>query len=149
MGPSRYWSATRRSPAHSSSGSIAHMNRLTKTSRASHGAATGNRALTPSQQGVLFMSKFVFATVVAGTLFALPQVAAAKAPPPKISKASAQAKALKLAPGKIISSEYEYEGKGWRWSFDIQQKGHVQEIGIDGRTGRVVENKSEGKKDRD
>ena len=38
---------------------------------------------------------------------------------------------------------------GWRWSFDIQQKGHVQEIGIDGSTGKVVENKSEGKVDHD
>jgi uncharacterized membrane protein YkoI len=74
---------------------------------------------------------------------------AARAPTPKISKASAQALALKLAPGKIISSEYEYEGSGWRYSFDIQQKGHVQEIGIDGQTGKVVENKSEGKVDHD
>ncbi len=37
----------------------------------------------------------------------------------------------------------------WRYSFDIQQRGNVQEIGIDGRTGRVVENKSEGKVDHD
>lgn len=74
---------------------------------------------------------------------------AAKAPTPRISKARAEAMALKLAPGKIISSEYEYEGKGWRYSFDIQQPGHVQEIGIDGRTGKVVENKSEGKVDHD
>ena len=74
---------------------------------------------------------------------------AAKAPTPKIPMAKARAMALKLAPGKIISSEYEYEGGGWRYSFDIQQTGHVQEIGIDGRTGKVVENKSEGKVDRD
>jgi uncharacterized membrane protein YkoI len=74
---------------------------------------------------------------------------AAKAPAPKISKARAEALALKLAPGKIISSEYENEAGGWRWSFDIQQKGHVQEIGVDGLTGRVVENKSEGKVDHD
>lgn len=74
---------------------------------------------------------------------------AANAPAPKISKARAQALALKLAPGKIISSEYENEGGGWRYSFDIQQSGHVQEIGIDGQTGKVVENKSEGKVDHD
>jgi uncharacterized membrane protein YkoI len=73
----------------------------------------------------------------------------ASAPAPKVSKARAEAIALKLAPGKIISSEYENEGGGWRWSFDIQQRGHVQEIGIDGRTGKVVENKSEGKVDHD
>ena len=74
---------------------------------------------------------------------------AAKPPTPKISMAHARAMALKLAPGKIISSEYENEGGGWRYSFDIQQKGHVQEIGIDGRTGKIVENKSEGKVDHD
>jgi uncharacterized membrane protein YkoI len=74
---------------------------------------------------------------------------AAAAPTPKISKARAEAMALKLAPGKITDAEYEYEGHGWRWSFDIQQKGHIQEIGIDGATGKVVENKSEGKVDHD
>jgi len=68
---------------------------------------------------------------------------------PRISKATAQAKALRLAPGRIISGEYEREGRGWRWSFDIQQKGHVQEIGIDAVTGAVVENKSEGTVDHD
>lgn len=76
-------------------------------------------------------------------------IAAAKAPTPRISMAMAKAMALKLAPGKLISSEYEKEGGIWRYSFDIQQRGNVQEIGIDGRTGKVVENKSEGKKDKD
>jgi uncharacterized membrane protein YkoI len=74
---------------------------------------------------------------------------ASSGPAPKITKSRAEAMALKLAPGKIISSEYENESGGWRWSFDIQQKGHVQEIGIDGRTGKVVENKSEDKVDHD
>jgi uncharacterized membrane protein YkoI len=74
---------------------------------------------------------------------------APKAPKPKISMQQARTMALKLAPGKIISSEYENEGGGWRYSFDIQQRGNVQEIGIDGRTGRIVENKSEGKVDHD
>jgi uncharacterized membrane protein YkoI len=76
-------------------------------------------------------------------------IAATKAPTPRISMAAAKTMALKLAPGKIISSEYEKEGGGWRYSFDIQQRGHVQEIGIDGQTGKVVENKSEGKVDHD
>jgi uncharacterized membrane protein YkoI len=73
----------------------------------------------------------------------------AKPPSPRISMAQARAMALKLAPGKVISSEYEKEGGIWRYSFDIQQRGNVQEIGIDGRTGRVVENKSEGRVDHD
>ena len=86
----------------------------------------------------------LFAALVIAT-----SAAAAAGPKPKISLASARAMALKLAPGKVISSEYEREGGGWRWSFDIQQKGHVQEIGIDGQTGKIVENKSEGKVDHD
>ena len=73
----------------------------------------------------------------------------AKAPRPKLSLAQARSIALRAAPGRVISSEYEHEGSGWRYSFDIQQKGHVQEIGIDGQTGRIVENKSEGRVDHD
>jgi uncharacterized membrane protein YkoI len=71
------------------------------------------------------------------------------APKPKISMAQARKVALRLAPGKITKSEYEKEGGGWRYSFDIQQKGHIQEIGLDAMTGKVVENKSEGKTDTD
>jgi uncharacterized membrane protein YkoI len=96
------------------------------------------------------MSKVAIAALIAGGLLAVPAAAASvHAPKPKISMARARAMALKLAPGKVISSEYEKEGGIWRYSFDIQQKGHVQEIGIDGRTGKIVENKSEGKKDKD
>lgn len=83
------------------------------------------------------------------TLLFATAAGASPAPKPVISMAQARAMALKLAPGKIISSEYEKEGGAWRYTFDIQQRGNVQEIGIDGRTGKVVENKSEGKVDRD
>jgi uncharacterized membrane protein YkoI len=75
--------------------------------------------------------------------------AAAPAPKPKISMAQARQIALRLAPGKVAKSEYEKEGGGWRYSFDIQQKGHIQEIGVNAMTGKVVENKSEGKVDHD
>jgi uncharacterized membrane protein YkoI len=95
------------------------------------------------------MRKFIHAFAVISALGMGSAALAAKAPTPKITMAHARATALKLAPGKIISSEYEKEGGGWRYSFDIQQKGHVQEIGIDGFTGKIVENKSEGKVDRD
>ena len=72
-----------------------------------------------------------------------------KAPRPKLSMHEARAIAHKAAPGKIISSEYEKEGGAWRYSFDIQQKNNVQEIGIDPMTGKIIENKSEGKRDVD
>ncbi len=98
------------------------------------------------------MLKVVMASLAGMAAMALlgsPAVAAEKAPKPKISMSQARAAALKLAPGKITDSEYEKEGGGWRYSFDIQQNGHIQEIGIDGQTGKVVENKSEGKVDHD
>jgi uncharacterized membrane protein YkoI len=95
------------------------------------------------------MSKIATTLFVATSLVAVSAAAAVHPPKPRITMAHARAMALKLAPGKLISSEYEKEGGIWRYSFDIQQRGNVQEIGIDGRTGRVVENKSEGKKDRD
>jgi uncharacterized membrane protein YkoI len=95
------------------------------------------------------MSKLSIAALVAGSLVMPSALAATHAPKPRISMAQARAKALKLAPGRVISSEYEKEGGIWRYSFDIQQRGNIQEIGIDGQTGKVVENKSEGKKDKD
>lgn len=95
------------------------------------------------------MRKIIITALAASIIPIAGAAIAAKPPTPKISMAQARATALKLAPGKIISSEYENEGGGWRYSFDIQQKNHVQEIGIDGRTGKVVENKSEGKVDHD
>ena len=91
------------------------------------------------------LSAIASAAILTGTAIAAPP----QPPKPKVSMAQARATALKLAPGKIISSEYENEGRGWRYSFDIQQKGNVQEIGIDGQTGKVVENKSEGPVDHD
>lgn len=94
------------------------------------------------------MRKLIIVCTLAALASVSPAVAA-DGPQPAISMAKARAMALRLAPGRIISSEYEKEGGIWRYSFDIQQKSHVQEIGIDGQTGRVVENKSEGKRDRD
>ncbi|MEO6152355.1 MAG: PepSY domain-containing protein [Croceibacterium sp.] len=91
----------------------------------------------------------ISAMAVAGLAIGGPASAKPHAPKPKLSLSQARAIALRLAPGKVISSEYENEGGGWRYSFDIQQKGNVQEIGIDGQTGKIVENKSEGKVDHD
>ena len=82
---------------------------------------------------------------------ALPFAAQANAAPrARISMAAARASAIALAPGRVISAEYEREGPGWRYSFDIRQANrNIQEIGIDAMTGRVVENKSEGRHDKD
>lgn len=89
---------------------------------------------------------FVLTTVLAPAL----AQAADHSPKPRLSMATARAHALKLAAGKVISEEYEHEGSGWRYSFDIRLKDRtVQEIGIDAMTGKVVENKSEGLHDKD
>lgn len=64
----------------------------------------------------------------------------AHAPKPAITKAQAQAIALRVAPGQVAEAEYEKEGGGWRWSFDIRQNGKIHEIGVDAMTGKIVEN---------
>lgn len=78
----------------------------------------------------------VASLIVAGTAIA----ATPTAPPAKLSMAQARAIAVKLAPGKITKQEYEHEGKGWRYSFDIMQGKRIHEIGVDANTGRIVEN---------
>ena len=71
----------------------------------------------------------------------------AHAPKPQITKAQAERIALSAARGgKVVDSEYEKEGGGWRWSFDISQNGKIHEIGVDGRTGKIVENSWESPK---
>ncbi len=90
------------------------------------------------------------ALVLGGSALAnAPAHTAAHAPHARITMTQARAIALRAAPAKVMSSEYENEGGGWRYSFDIQQHNNVQEIGIDGQTGKIVENKSEGRKDHD
>lgn len=64
----------------------------------------------------------------------------------KVSLKSARQTALKAYPGKIESEELEKEGggSGLRYSFDVRGGGVVHEVGIDARTGAVLENSVEG-----
>jgi len=64
-----------------------------------------------------------------------------------VSIAEARAIALKAHPGKITDEELERErgGTGLRYSFDIKSGDATQEVGVDARTGRVLENAKEGK----
>ncbi len=68
------------------------------------------------------------------------------APEAKINIEQARAIALKAHPGKIINEELEQEkgGSGLRYSFDIQHDKVTQEVGVDAKTGRVLENAPEG-----
>lgn len=64
----------------------------------------------------------------------------------KVGIAEARAIALKAFPGKITDEELEKEsgGSGLRYSFDIKRGTVTQEVGVDARSGRVLENKKEG-----
>jgi uncharacterized membrane protein YkoI len=50
--------------------------------------------------------------------------------------------ALKARPGSITDQELEKEGggSGLRYSFDITSAGKTYEVGVDARTGKVLEN---------
>lgn len=54
--------------------------------------------------------------------------------------------ALKAHPGKIADQELEREqgGSGLRYSFDIVSGKARQEVGVDAKTGKVLENAAEG-----
>ena len=64
----------------------------------------------------------------------------------KVTMAEARVIALRAHPGKITDAELEKEGggTGLRYSFDIASADGVHEVGIDARTGKVLENKKEG-----
>lgn len=82
-------------------------------------------------------------------LAATPGLAAKPKPKPKLSMATAKAIALKRAPGRIKDAEYEFEGGGWRYSFDIMQGKRIHEIGVNAMTGAIVEDKFEAAGDKD
>jgi uncharacterized membrane protein YkoI len=64
----------------------------------------------------------------------------------KVSIAEARTIALKAYPGKITDEELEKEagGTGLRYSFDITTAAGVQEVGVDAKTGVLLENAQEG-----
>src|SRR6202140_4873539 len=63
----------------------------------------------------------------------------------KITLTEARAIALKVFPGTIASEELEKEkgGSGLRYSFDIKKGSVTHEIGVDAKTGRILENSVE------
>jgi uncharacterized membrane protein YkoI len=64
----------------------------------------------------------------------------------KVGLDDARATALKARPGTISDQELEKErgGTGLRYSFDIKSDDGVHEVGVDARTGAVLENSKEG-----
>jgi uncharacterized membrane protein YkoI len=64
----------------------------------------------------------------------------------KVTLAHARATAIRAHPGVITDQELEKEGggTGLRYSFAIKSKGKTFEVGVDARTGKLLENKAEG-----
>lgn len=64
----------------------------------------------------------------------------------KVTLQQAEKIALKVVPGKIKDEELEVEkgGSGLRYSFDIVYKGKLHEVGVDAKTGKVLENSLPG-----
>jgi len=64
----------------------------------------------------------------------------------RITLAKARAEAHKVRAGTITDQEIEKEkgGSGLRYSFDIRHRGKLYEVGIDAKTGAVLENRAEG-----
>jgi uncharacterized membrane protein YkoI len=60
----------------------------------------------------------------------------------KITLAEARDIALKVFPGTIASEELEKEkgGSSLRYSFDIKNGSVVHEVGVDAKTGKILEN---------
>jgi len=64
----------------------------------------------------------------------------------KFTLDQARSTALRQRPGKIMDQELEREhgGSGLRYSFDIMSHGRAFEVGVDAKTGKVLEDKAEG-----
>jgi uncharacterized membrane protein YkoI len=64
-----------------------------------------------------------------------------------ITIARAERIALASRPGVITDRELEKErgGSGLRYSFDVKSGGRVYEVGVDAKTGKVLENDIEGR----
>ena len=64
----------------------------------------------------------------------------------KVTLTQAKRAALAARPGTITDEELETEGggSGLRYSFDVRSGVHTYEVGVDARTGKVLENGKEG-----
>lgn len=101
-------------------------------------------------------SRFAFAGAAIGVLVVAVAVGSsapataydgeALAPQTTVTMAQARTISLKARPGKITGAELEKErgGSGLRYSFDIRSGGKTWEVGVDARTGKVLENDREG-----
>jgi uncharacterized membrane protein YkoI len=89
----------------------------------------------------------IFAVLVVGEGVVLAYTGEELAKDAKVTLPEARAIALKAFPGKITDEELEKEkgGSGLRYSFDIKKGGVTHEVGVDAKTGKLLENKVEGR----
>jgi uncharacterized membrane protein YkoI len=105
-----------------------------------------------NQSSTLIRGRNVIATFLTASALAFCTVAMAYtgeelAKDAKIDIQAARDIALKARPGKITDEELEKEkgGSGLRYSFDIKNGTNTYEVGVDAVTGKLLENKREGK----
>ncbi len=94
-------------------------------------------------------SQFVAAlagTIIAGTATAMAYSGQDLEKYAHVSLKQAEAVAIQATHGKIVDKELEAEGggSGLRYSFDIIVGHEKREVGVDAKTGKVLENVKEG-----
>jgi uncharacterized membrane protein YkoI len=83
--------------------------------------------------------------LIASSAIAVAAPAGALASQATVTIVSARAMAKQVVPGSILSEELEKEagGSGLRYTFDIRGAAGVREVGIDAKTGKVLENSAD------
>jgi Peptidase propeptide and YPEB domain len=94
----------------------------------------------------LFISAAICTAIVGGSGVVSGYTGEELAKNAKITLSEARVIALKAFPGKITDEELEKEkgGSGLRYSFDIKNAGVTHEVGVDAKTGKLLENSAEG-----
>jgi uncharacterized membrane protein YkoI len=109
---------------------------------------TRKQVLTAFAVGAIAAGAAATAASTSWAKDALPKgfAGAALAKDAKISLTDARAVALNVYAGDIAAEELEKErgGSGLRYSFDIRNGKVTHEVGVDARTGKLLENSVEG-----
>lgn len=97
-----------------------------------------------SKSAGYWLAFFVMFNGMAGMAFAYTGEELAKEA--KVSLSEARIIAAKVRPGTITDEELEKEsgGSGLRYSFDIKDGAVTYEVGVDAKTGKILENAPEG-----
>jgi len=94
-------------------------------------------------RGIVF-SALTLAALAAGAIAAPPATFRGHqfAHEARISLSRAREIALKARPGVVADQQLDKEsgGSGLRYSFDIFSRGKIFEVGVDAKTGKVLEN---------